>query len=64
MRALTKDKDGLFFAGDTAQQISVGSSFSFDALKAFLYRLEVSDSWPSTSQLIIIIRNTTRSKIT
>jgi hypothetical protein len=41
MRALCCDKDGLFFAGDTAQTISVGSSFSFNELKAFQYRLEV-----------------------
>jgi hypothetical protein len=41
MRALCRDKDGLFFAGDTAQTISVGSSFSFNELKAFQYRLEV-----------------------
>ena len=33
--------DGLFWAGDTAQTISAGSSFRFNDLKAFLYRVEV-----------------------
>ncbi|KAG1718561.1 hypothetical protein EDB19DRAFT_1837892 [Suillus lakei] len=32
--------DGLFWAGDTAQTISAGSSFRFDDLKAFVYRME------------------------
>ncbi|KAG6919462.1 hypothetical protein DXG01_005721 [Tephrocybe rancida] len=31
---------GLFWAGDTAQTISVGSAFRFDDLKAFLFRVE------------------------
>ncbi|GBE78672.1 predicted protein [Sparassis crispa] len=31
---------GLFWAGDTAQTISVGSAFRFNDLKAFLYRIE------------------------
>ncbi|KAG1738631.1 P-loop containing nucleoside triphosphate hydrolase protein [Suillus paluster] len=35
--------DGLFWAGDTAQTISAGSSFRFEDLKAFIYRMEVSD---------------------
>lgn len=41
LRKLCKNPDGLFWAGDTAQTISVGSSFRFDDLKAFLYRLEL-----------------------
>lgn len=40
IRTLCKNPDGLFWAGDTAQTISVGSSFRFDDLKAFCYRLE------------------------
>ncbi|KAG1864912.1 hypothetical protein F4604DRAFT_1683323 [Suillus subluteus] len=32
--------DGLFWAGDTAQTISAGSSFRFNDLKAFVYRME------------------------
>ncbi|KAI6141017.1 hypothetical protein BKA82DRAFT_2656887, partial [Pisolithus tinctorius] len=32
--------DGLFWAGDTAQTISAGSSFRFADLKAFIYRTE------------------------
>ncbi|KAF9524672.1 hypothetical protein CPB83DRAFT_909779 [Crepidotus variabilis] len=40
LRSLVKNPDGLFWAGDTAQTISVGSSFRFNDLKAFLYRLE------------------------
>jgi hypothetical protein len=31
----------MFWAGDTAQTISAGSSFSFKELKAFQFRLEV-----------------------
>ena len=41
LRSLVRNPDGLFWAGDTAQTISVGSSFRFNDLKAFLYRLEV-----------------------
>ncbi len=41
LRSLTKNPDGMFWAGDTAQTISVGSSFRFNDLKAFLFRLEV-----------------------
>ncbi|GJE94213.1 hypothetical protein PsYK624_103810 [Phanerochaete sordida] len=41
LRNLCSNPDGLFWAGDTAQTISVGSSFRFDDLKAFLYRREL-----------------------
>ncbi|KAG2160213.1 uncharacterized protein EDB93DRAFT_46990 [Suillus bovinus] len=34
------NSDGLFWAGDTAQTISAGSSFRFNDLKAFVYRME------------------------
>ncbi|KAG6874166.1 hypothetical protein C0995_005584 [Termitomyces sp. Mi166 len=40
LRSLCRNKDGLFWAGDTAQTISVGSAFRFDDLKAFLFRVE------------------------
>ncbi|KAG8900068.1 hypothetical protein FRC00_014670 [Tulasnella sp. 408] len=43
LRTLCPNPHGLFFAGDTAQTISVGSAFRFSELKAFLYRLERSD---------------------
>ena len=42
----------MFWAGDTAQTISVGSAFRFNDLKAFLYRVEevrVSTQWISMS---------------
>ncbi|KAG8877561.1 hypothetical protein FRB98_006657 [Tulasnella sp. 332] len=42
LRSLCRSPHGLFFAGDTAQTISIGSSFRFDDLKAHLYRLEAS----------------------
>jgi hypothetical protein len=42
LRRLCRNPDGLFWAGDVAQTISAGSSFRFDDLKAFLYRVEVS----------------------
>ncbi|KAI9566710.1 hypothetical protein HD554DRAFT_2040083 [Boletus coccyginus] len=45
LRLLCRNPNGLFWAGDTAQTISAGSSFRFDDLKAFLYRIEV---WPYT----------------
>ncbi|KAF8060885.1 hypothetical protein FPV67DRAFT_312197 [Lyophyllum atratum] len=40
LRSLSCNTDGLFWAGDTAQTISVGSSFRFNDLKAFLFRIE------------------------
>jgi hypothetical protein len=40
LRAICCNPDGQFWAGDTAQTISVGSSFRFDDLKAFLHRIE------------------------
>ncbi|KAG2139121.1 uncharacterized protein EDB93DRAFT_708493 [Suillus bovinus] len=40
LRQLCRNPNGLFWAGDTAQTISAGSSFRFDDLKAFLYRVE------------------------
>ncbi|KAG7450840.1 uncharacterized protein BT62DRAFT_1001654 [Guyanagaster necrorhizus] len=40
LRALCSNADGLFWAGDTAQTISVGSSFRFNALKAFQWNIE------------------------
>ncbi|KAG8937466.1 hypothetical protein FRC00_005252 [Tulasnella sp. 408] len=43
LRTLCPNPHGLFFAGDTAQTISVGSAFRFSELKAFLYRLERDD---------------------
>ncbi|KAF8193621.1 hypothetical protein K438DRAFT_1761756 [Mycena galopus ATCC 62051] len=40
LRSLCQNPNGLFCAGDTAQAISVGSSFRFNELKAFLFRTE------------------------
>ncbi|TCD62368.1 hypothetical protein EIP91_006977 [Steccherinum ochraceum] len=40
LRSICSNPNGLFWAGDTAQTISAGSSFRFNDLKAFLYRLE------------------------
>ncbi|KAK0443136.1 uncharacterized protein EV420DRAFT_1649415 [Desarmillaria tabescens] len=40
LRLLCHNADGLFWAGDTAQTISVGSSFRFSALKAFQWNIE------------------------
>src|SRR5258707_11214043 len=42
LRAICRNPDGQFWSGDTAQTISVGSSFRFDDLKAFLHRNEAS----------------------
>lgn len=41
IRSLSNNPKGFFWAGDTAQTISAGSSFRFDDLKAFLYEIEV-----------------------
>jgi len=40
LRAITRNRHGLFWAGDTAQTIALGSSFRFTELKAFQYRVE------------------------
>ncbi|KAJ7451061.1 hypothetical protein FB451DRAFT_1284562 [Mycena latifolia] len=40
LRSLCQNANGLYWAGDTAQTISVGSSFRFNELKAFLFRIE------------------------
>ncbi|KAL1741953.1 hypothetical protein HDZ31DRAFT_44303 [Schizophyllum fasciatum] len=40
LRYVTGNSNGLFWAGDTAQTISVGSAFRFNDLKAYLHRLE------------------------
>ncbi|KZP15184.1 P-loop containing nucleoside triphosphate hydrolase protein [Athelia psychrophila] len=40
IRMLCSNPNGLFWAGDTAQTISVGSSFRFEDLKSFLFRVE------------------------
>ncbi|KAI5983593.1 hypothetical protein EDD15DRAFT_2487286 [Pisolithus albus] len=67
LRLLCKNPEGLFWAGDTAQTISAGSSFRFDDLKAFIYRIEVNHtshivreravSPPETFQLAINYRS-------
>ncbi|KAF8439470.1 hypothetical protein L210DRAFT_3480852 [Boletus edulis BED1] len=44
LRLICWNPEGLFWAGDTAQTISAGSSFRFDDLKAFLYRIEQDQS--------------------
>ncbi|KAI9462689.1 hypothetical protein HD554DRAFT_2288449 [Boletus coccyginus] len=44
LRLLCRNPEGLIWAGDTAQTISAGSSFRFDDLKAFLYRIEQDQS--------------------
>jgi hypothetical protein len=41
LRYICGNPNGLFWAGDTAQTISVGSSFRFKDHKAFLHRMEV-----------------------
>ncbi|KAJ3757218.1 hypothetical protein EV360DRAFT_46501, partial [Lentinula raphanica] len=41
LRMLCQNSNGLFWAGDTAQTISMGSTFRFNSLKAFQWRLEV-----------------------
>ncbi|KAG8869862.1 hypothetical protein FRB98_002112, partial [Tulasnella sp. 332] len=38
LKSICRSPQGLFFAGDTAQTIAIGSSFRFDDLKAYLKR--------------------------
>ncbi|GBE80111.1 predicted protein [Sparassis crispa] len=40
LRMLCGNSSGLFWAGDTAQTISVGSAFKFNDLRAFMHRVE------------------------
>ncbi|TCD65379.1 hypothetical protein EIP91_002743 [Steccherinum ochraceum] len=44
LRSICGNPNGLFWAGDTAQTISAGSSFKFNELKAFQWRLEKASS--------------------
>lgn len=44
LRMLCNNADGLFWAGDTAQTISAGSSFRFADLKSFIHRTEAEGS--------------------
>ncbi|OBZ79120.1 TPR and ankyrin repeat-containing protein 1 [Grifola frondosa] len=46
LRSICRNPNGLFWAGDTAQTISVGSAFRFNDLKAFLYRVEEANAGP------------------
>ncbi|EMD41416.1 hypothetical protein CERSUDRAFT_89982 [Gelatoporia subvermispora B] len=63
VRYICKNPEGLFWAGDTAQTISVGSAFRFNDLKAFLYRVEstrIPDAYqtaPQTFQLTMNYRS-------
>ncbi len=41
--SLCRNPDGFLWAGDTAQTISIGSTFSFKELGAFIYRYQVRD---------------------
>ncbi|CAE6474691.1 unnamed protein product [Rhizoctonia solani] len=50
---LSNNPHGIFMAGDTAQTISAGSSFRFEDLKAFLWRLEV---YPTLSHRRSVIK--------
>ncbi|KAF8972584.1 hypothetical protein BDZ97DRAFT_1752471 [Flammula alnicola] len=43
---------GLFWAGDTAQTISAGSSFRFNDLKSFLFRIEKQSQLSNSSSTI------------
>lgn len=55
---MCKNSSGLFWAGDTAQTISAGSSFRFEELKAFLFRIErLSTSIPQEFQLAVNYRS-------
>ena len=42
--SLCRNPNGFLWAGDTAQTISIGSTFSFKELGSFVYRYQVCDS--------------------
>ncbi|KAJ1305473.1 hypothetical protein OPQ81_000480 [Rhizoctonia solani] len=50
MRNLSNNPHGILMAGDTAQTISAGSSFRFEDLKAFSWRLENQDEAVRTNK--------------
>ncbi|TBU42438.1 hypothetical protein BD309DRAFT_866309 [Dichomitus squalens] len=50
LRTLCSNPHGMFWAGDTAQTISVGSAFRFNDLKAFLYRVEEANAGGNTER--------------
>lgn len=55
---MCKSSSGLFWAGDTAQTISASSSFRFEELKAFLFRVEKSlTSIPDEFKLTVNYRS-------
>ncbi|KAL4065819.1 hypothetical protein V8B97DRAFT_1114496 [Scleroderma yunnanense] len=66
LRILCCKAEGLLWAGDTAQTISAGSSFRFEDLKGFIYRIEADGrmpiekpcrSKPTTFQLVVNYRS-------
>ncbi|KLO20395.1 hypothetical protein SCHPADRAFT_897689 [Schizopora paradoxa] len=61
LRLLCSNSHGLFWAGDTAQTIAIGSAFRFNDLKAFLHRVEemveVNPVKPSSFQLTMNYRS-------
>ncbi|KAH9891312.1 hypothetical protein C8Q73DRAFT_119576 [Cubamyces lactineus] len=52
LRTLCRNPRGMFWAGDTAQTISVGSAFRFNDLKAFLYRYEEATALGNTDKRV------------
>ncbi|KAL5495715.1 hypothetical protein ACEPAI_1179 [Sanghuangporus weigelae] len=56
LRSLCRNPHGLFWAGDTAQTISIGSSFRFNDLKASLYDYErvQRQLYPMASEKVIV----------
>ncbi|TFK88273.1 hypothetical protein K466DRAFT_598787 [Polyporus arcularius HHB13444] len=50
LRTLCRNPHGMFWAGDTAQTISVGSAFRFNDLKSFLYRYEEAKGGPQAEK--------------
>jgi hypothetical protein len=52
--SLCRNPDGFLWAGDTAQTISIGSTFSFKELGAFVYRYQVRNSEIPYEKLTIL----------
>ncbi|KAF9778765.1 hypothetical protein BJ322DRAFT_1114103 [Thelephora terrestris] len=62
LRTICRNPHGLFWAGDTAQTISIGSSFKFSDLKAFQHRIqselrEINPVEPETHELLVNYRS-------
>ena len=53
--SLCRNPDGFLWAGDTAQTISIGSTFRFNELGSFVYRYQVCESKALYEKLLVTV---------